>query len=90
MSCFSNIVIRFPKLSVWCNVAYKSDIFFSQTCTRLVYKSSIYHPFIFWINLKFHIKTEKLPRNLDHTINCNLTYKQVDGDWRISEAVLTK
>ncbi len=41
-------------------------------------------------NLKFHIKTEKLPRNLDHTINCNLTYKQVDGDWRISEAVLTK
>ncbi len=41
-------------------------------------------------NLKFHIKTDKLPRNLDHTINCDLTYKKVDGDWIISKATLTK
>lgn len=41
-------------------------------------------------NLKFHIKTDKLPGNLNHSINCDLIYKKVDGDWRISEAVLTK
>lgn len=41
-------------------------------------------------NLKFSIKTDKLPRNLDHTINCDLIYIKVDGDWRVSRATLTK
>mgnify|MGYP000173923824 CR=1 FL=1 len=38
--------------------------------------------------LKFHIKTEKLPKNLDHTIHCDLTYKKIDGDWKVSGVVL--
>jgi len=42
------------------------------------------------VNLTFHIVTEKLPKNLDHKIDCNLTYKKIDGDWKVSEAALTK
>jgi hypothetical protein len=42
------------------------------------------------VNLSFHIITEKLTKNLDHDININLTYKKVDGDWKVTEAVLTK
>ena len=38
--------------------------------------------------LKFHIKTDKLPKNLDHSIHCDLTYKKVEGDWKVSAAVL--
>jgi len=40
------------------------------------------------VNLSFHITTEKLPSNLDSDINCNLTYKKVAGDWKVSEAVV--
>jgi len=42
------------------------------------------------VKLTFHIKTDKLNKNLDHQINCQLTYKKIDGDWLVSSAILTK
>lgn len=40
------------------------------------------------VSLSFHISTKRLPTNLDHTIDCQLTYSKVDGDWVISRAVI--
>jgi hypothetical protein len=40
------------------------------------------------VNLTLHVITEKLPSNLDQDINCDLTFKKIEGDWKISAAVV--
>ena len=40
------------------------------------------------VKVSFHITTEKLPKNLDLDINCDLTYIKVEDDWRVSKVVV--
>ncbi len=40
------------------------------------------------VSLSFHILTHRLPTNLDHTIDCQLTYTKVEGDWKVFKVVL--
>lgn len=42
------------------------------------------------VQLSFKIKTDNLPRNLDHKINTQLVFKEIDGEWRISEAIISE
>ena len=40
------------------------------------------------VNLTFHITTEKLPKNLTGNMDCDLTFKKIEDDWLLSEAVV--
>lgn len=40
------------------------------------------------VDLSFHIKTEELPANFDQKIECKLTLKKTDGDWKIFSAII--
>ncbi|MGJ8656247.1 MAG: hypothetical protein ACSHX6_07340 [Akkermansiaceae bacterium] len=42
------------------------------------------------VQLDFHIKTNNLPRDLDHSIKTQLTFKKTDGDWKVSQATITE
>lgn len=40
------------------------------------------------VQLSCRVSTKNLPKNIDLPINCDLTYKKVDGDWRVSSVIV--
>ncbi len=40
------------------------------------------------VDLSFHIKTQKIAENFDQNIDCQLIFKKVKGDWKISSAII--
>jgi hypothetical protein len=40
------------------------------------------------VNLSFQISTDKLPENINISLNCDLTYKKTKDGWRVSSLVV--
>ena len=40
------------------------------------------------VNLTFQISTEKLPENINFSVNCDLTYKKTEEGWRVSSVLV--
>jgi hypothetical protein len=40
------------------------------------------------VNLTCRVTTEKLPKNIDLAINCELKFKKVEGDWLVTNLIV--